>query len=367
MGSEYFSSLPKAVPDEVFNLIGAFAADTHPDRVNLAAGIYFTDEGLSWPLDTVRRVERDLHEADTPTRHDYLPPQGDRQFLKAARDLVVLAGNDSTDVDDLRVASVQTVSGTGANHIGARFLVDHARPRQVWLPDPTWNNHHKIWDFVGLGPRMYPYYNESNCSFDFDGMIQALENDTKPGDVLVLHGCAHNPTGLDPSKEQWTTIADLCQRKQLIPFFDVAYLGLASGDPATDAWAVHYFYKRQLSLGMIVAQSFSKNFGLYGHRTGALHIVLGEPSAEIRDVVVANLAQLLRAEVSMAPKYGSEIVKTILQNKELTADWLVDLKIMTNRLKGMRQALYDEIVRLGTPGSWEHIVDQVSMLLEAKT
>lgn len=370
MAGSCFSSLPEAVTDEIFDLLAAFRADTHPKRVNLAPGIYYTDEGQSWPPNVVCQVEKKLHDEADHTRHDYLPIAGDQQFLKVARDLVFFSGKDATaraaGVGGLRIVSVQTISGTGANHIGAKFLTDHLRPQHVWLSDPTWANHHTIWESVGLFPRLYPYYKKSDCSFDFHGMMQTLEAHAQPRDILVLHACAHNPTGLDPSKEQWMAIADLCQRKELFPFFDAAYLGFASGDPAKDAWAIRYFYEQQPRLEMVVAQSFSKNFGLYGHRTGALHLVLAQASAEIKENADANLCHLLRCEFSMAPKYGSTIVKTVLHSKELTATWMVDLQIMSNRIKSMRRALYDELVRLGAPGSWQHIIDQVSLVVNCK-
>ncbi|KAK0108436.1 hypothetical protein ONS95_003240 [Cadophora gregata] len=266
MAISRFSSLPRAVTDEVFDLLAAFHADTHSERVNLAAGIYCNEDGLSWPLDVVRQVEKKLHDEADHTRHDYLPIAGDQQFLQASQDLIFFpskkAGTQAPGVDDLRIASVQTISGTGANHIGARFLVDHLQPQNVWLSDPTWANHHTIWEYVGLNPRVYPYYKYLDFSLDFAGMMQTLEAHAQPQDVLVLHACAHNPTGLDPSKEQWMAIAGLCQRKQLFPFFDAAYIGFATGDPVQDTWAIRYFYEQQPRLEMIVAQSFSKSFGI---------------------------------------------------------------------------------------------------------
>ncbi|KAG5805864.1 hypothetical protein H9Q74_009558 [Fusarium xylarioides] len=355
MSPSCFSSLPAQPTDEIFDLLALYRADASPDRVNLGVGVYCTDEGKSWPLDVVTRVEKQLFDEASLTRHDYLPIEGDQQFLKVARDLIF------AEQDDLSIASVQTVSGTGANHIGARFVADYLRPQNIWVSDPTWANHHMIWESVGMKPRLYPYYKMSDCSLDFEGMIKTLEEQAQPRDAVLLHACAHNPTGLDPTKEQWKAIAELCQRKQLFPFFDAAYQGFASGSPAEDAWAIRYFYHQQPRPDMIVAQSFSKNFGLYGHRTGAVHLVLAEPSKEIRDNAYSTLSYLLRSEISMAPKYGSTIVKTVLDSEELTAAWMADLQVMSSRIKSMRQALYDELVRLETPGTWNHIVDQIGM------
>ncbi|KAF1854222.1 hypothetical protein Lal_00008437 [Lupinus albus] len=310
MSPSCFSSLPAQPTDEIFDLLALYRADASPDRVNLGVGVYCTDEGKSWPLDVVTRVEKQLFDEASLTRHDYLPIEGDQQFLKVARDLIF------AEQDDLSIASVQTVSGTGANHIGARFVADYLRPQNIWVSDPTWANHHMIWESVGMKPRLYPYYKKSDCSLDFEGMIKTLEEQAQPRDAVLLHACAHNPTGLDPTKEQWKAIAEVCQRKQLFPFFDAAY-------------------------------------------QGAVHLVLAEPSKEIRDNAYSTLSYLLRSEISMAPKYGSTIVKTVLDSEELTAAWMADLQVMSSRIKSMRQALYDELVRLETPGTWNHIVDQV--------
>lgn len=357
-----FASLPKAVTDEVFDLLGQYKADTYPQRVNLGAGVYATEEGQSWPLSVVTKVEQQLANEASPTRHDYLPIAGDLVFLKHARDLsFTLNEKDSSyEQDNQRIASVQTVSGTGANHIGARILTANLHPRSVWLSDPTWANHRTIWESEGVEVKLYPYYNSSNNTFDFDAMISTLENDTAPNDIVVLHACAHNPTGLDPTQEQWKAIASVCQRKKLFPFFDSAYQGFASGSPIHDAWAIKYFFSLPESVEMCVAQSFSKNFGLYGHRAGAFHLVLAKADAELRETIVSNLCHLLRTEISMAPKYGSTIVRTVLGDEELRKNWMDDLQVMSQRIKGMREALYDELVRLDTPGTWTHIVEQVS-------
>jgi aspartate aminotransferase len=257
---------------------------------------------------------------------------------------------------------VQTISGTGANHIGARFLAENLRPRRVWLSDPTWANHHTIWQSVGVPQHQYPYYNHATRAIDFTALMEVLEREAEPRDVVLLHACAHNPTGLDPSQEQWRTIAELCQRKKLFPFFDNAYQGFASGDPVRDAWAISHFYHLQPPIEMCVAQSFSKNFGLYGQRAGAFHLVINNPSESARDQVQANLAMLIRSEYSVAPRYGSTIIRTVLESDRLVQEWLVDLQVISGRIKKMRKVLYDELCRLGTPGSWSHIIEQVCML-----
>ncbi|KAI9738036.1 MAG: hypothetical protein M1818_005464 [Claussenomyces sp. TS43310] len=363
--TSHFSSLPVVATDEIFDLVRAFVTDPHADKVNLGVGVYRTEDGAPWPLDVVQKVEKQLHVLNDPARHEYLTIAGDPRFLELARDLAfgfqALGHSEWQEEQKSKIASVQTVSGTGANHMGALFLAHHLRPQRVWISDPTWNNHLTIWDLAGVPRRFYPYYRSSDHSFDFEGMIHTLEEQAQPNDVIVLHACAHNPTGLDPTQEQWKVIAEVCQRKHLFPFFDSAYQGFASGDPAEDAWAIRYFLRQKPTIEMCVAQSFSKNFGLYGQRTGALHLVTSDASGQTKASAVANLAHLIRGEFSMAPRYGSTVVKTILESEQLTREWFNDLQIMSQRIKSIRRELFDALGRRETPGSWNHIVRQIGM------
>ena len=283
------------------------------------------------------------------------------EFVRVARDLMF--GFDETTPDETkgRIASVQTVAGTGANHLGALFLKNFLKPKHVWLSNPTWANHHTIWEVAGVDAKSYPYYDPVTCSLDFNGMVSTLESQAEPGDVILLHACAHNPTGLDPTHEQWIALADLCERKSIFPFFDSAYQGFSSADPGEDAFAVRYFFTHKPDMEMCAAQSFSKNFGLYGERTGAFHFVMRDNNPELRVNVSNNLCHFIRGEFSMGPRFGGTIVKKILNDKDLTAEWYEDLKIMSSRIKSMRSALYNELVRLQTPGRWEHIVQQNGM------
>ncbi|KAL1898213.1 hypothetical protein Sste5346_003619 [Sporothrix stenoceras] len=356
--ASHFAALPTAPRDEIFALLGEFRRDTHPQRVNLGAGVYCDNDGEPFPLDVVRTVEKSMNEKADPHRHDYTPIEGDQEFLALARKFVF-----GDACDESRLTSVQTVSGSGANHVGARFLANTIRPRRVWLSAPTWANHELIWATVGVPVHFYPYYNAETRALDFAAMVETLEKEAEANDVIVLHACAHNPTGLDPTKEQWIVLGELCQRKGIFPFFDNAYQGFASGDPSIDAWAIRHFAQLQPPIEMCVAQSFSKNLGLYGHRAGAFHVVAtGEgctPAA--KDAVTANLAQIIRSEYSVSPRYGSDIVKAVLGNKDLTRKWQAELHTMAGRIIAMRVCLYEELRRLGTPGSWTHIIDQIGM------
>lgn len=363
-----FSSLPVPPPDEPFTLIADYLHDSHPQKVNLGIGVYRTEEGDPWPLPVVEEAEDQLHAAKNVARHEYLTIQGDQQFLTHARDLVF--GFDSPGAstanpeDKDRIVSIQTVSGTGANRLGAEFLSRSLRPGCVWIPDPTWANHLTIWDLVGVPRKSYPYYDFARNAFNFDATIKTLASHAQPGDVIILHACAHNPTGADPTKDQWASLASLISQKGMVPFFDLAYQGFASGSLDEDAFAIrHFLAAGPKRMEFAVAQSFSKNFGLYGQRAGALHLVTagGEGDGKTPQVVLANLAHLVRGEYSMAPRGGSEIVRTVLGSKELREKWGQDLQVMSGRIKTMRSALYDELVKLDTPGKWEHILHQVCL------
>ena len=372
-----FSSLSIHPKDEPFSLHGEYLADAHPNKVNLGIGVYRTEDGRPWPLTVVEEAESQLHEERSESRHEYLTIQGDMEFLRLARDLAFSLDDDSKSehgqkdrVDKDRITSIQTVSGTGANRLGAEFLARELKPSTVWIPEPTWGNHHAIWDLARVDIKTYPYYDFEGKCFDYKHTEMTLNAQAQKGDVVVLHACAHNPTGADPSKEQWKNLARLFQTKGLIPFFDLAYQGFASGSLQEDAWAIQYFLHHLPHLEFCVAQSFSKNFGLYGQRAGALHVVSHGGGVSVSDnipnipqAVLSNLGLLARTEYGMAPRAGSDIVKKVLGSNQLRKIWYGDLKHMSGRIQAMRQALYDELVRLGTPGSWEHILSQVCVIL----
>ncbi|KAL2843910.1 pyridoxal phosphate-dependent transferase [Aspergillus pseudoustus] len=366
-----FSSLAQTPPDEPFSVNEAYMLDAHPQKVNLGIGVYRTSSGSPWPLPVVEEAERELREARNIHRHEYLAIQGDREFLRLAADLVFGFGQrrphagpaNEGEKQQQRVVSIQTVSGTGANRLGAELLARTVVPGCVWVPDPSWANHQTIWNLAGVPVNTYPYYNAKTRTFDFDGTLQCLRGSAKANDVVVFHACAHNPTGADPTQEQWATLAQLCKQKRLIPFFDLAYQGFASGDVDRDAWAIRHFFELVPELEFCVAQSFSKNFGLYGQRVGALHVALS-PATNMTgasDRLLGCLCNLVRGDYSMAPRAGAEIVRTVLGNELLRTKWVDDLTTMSERIQRMRYALYNELMQLNTPGDWKHIVNQIGM------
>jgi aspartate aminotransferase len=362
--TSHFTNLPQIPTDEPFAVNASYIKDPHPKKVNLGIGVYRTNKGDPWPLRVVEDAEKAIYHVKDVSRHEYLSIQGDREFLRLAADLVfdlesAQNGADTPQSSHARVTSIQTVSGTGANRLGAEFLTRNISPGNVWIPAPTWANHHTIWDLAGVPRKEYPYYNALTGKFNFEETLQTLRTHSSKNDILVLHACAHNPTGADPSREQWEGILSVCKEKGLIPFFDLAYQGFASGDVGKDGWAIRRFFEEG-GIEFVVAQSFSKNFGLYGQRVGALHVVSSAAACGATDDILATLCHLVRGEYSMAPRGGAEIVRTVLGNKGLRAKWVEDLDTMSTRILSMRTALFEEMVALGTPGDWGHILKQVS-------
>ena len=249
-------------------------------------------------------------------------------------------------------------------HLGGLFLSRfYPRPAKqpILLSSPTWANHNQIFTNVQLPIQTYPYFHPKTKGLDLEGMLAAIEKAAE-GSIVLLHACAHNPTGVDPTMEQWKQIADVVQRRRHFPFFDCAYQGFASGDLARDAGAVRLFV--ELGFELCVAQSFAKNFGLYGERAGAFHFVAapgGGDAAGAAARVAAQLAILPRREISHPPAYGAGLASRVLNDPRLFAEWEANLRTMSGRIIDMRKALRAKLEELGTPGTWNHITDQIGM------
>lgn len=253
------------------------------------------------------------------------------------------------------------MSGTGAVHLGALFISKFYQPEPtVYISNPTWANHNQIFSNVGLKLKTYPYFSTKTKMLDFEGMMNTLK-EAPSGSVILLHPCAHNPTGVDPTKEQWQEIARVMKDRGLYPFLDCAYQGFATGDLAQDNYAVRLFVEQGFEL--CVCQSFAKNFGLYGERTGAFHYVVaqGSDSADAIKRIASQLAILQRSEISNPPAYGARIASKVLNDPELFKQWEADLRTMSGRIIDMRKALKAELDKLDTPGNWDHITSQIGM------
>ncbi|EMD38441.1 hypothetical protein CERSUDRAFT_82693 [Gelatoporia subvermispora B] len=355
--AETWDSVPLAPPDSIFKLTAAYKEDTFPQKINLGVGAYRDDDNKPWVLPVVKKVT-DMLLHDPALEHEYLPITGLPEFTAAAARLMF--GADSPALAEGRVTSVQTISGTGANHLGALFLSKFYgwyEGKEVYLSDPTWVNHFAIFRNVGVEPRTYPYYDANTIGLAFSAFIETLQT-APPRSVFLLHACAHNPTGVDPTREQWSQIADVILAKGHYTFFDCAYQGFASGDLEGDAWAVREFVRRNVP--MLVCQSFAKNAGLYGERVGALHVVA--PSASAATRVKTQLSVLQRSEISNPPAHGARLMALILNNPELFEEWKRDIRTMAGRIIAMRQELHGLLTdKYKTPGNWDHIVNQIGM------
>jgi len=268
----------------------------------------------------------------------------------------------SADTFVPQARSIQTISGTGAVHLAGKFLSKFLpKPTPaIYLSSPTWTNHNQIFTNVNLPIKTYPYFSAKTKMLDFDGMVSGIRS-APPGSIILLHACAHNPTGVDPTPEEWKELAVVMREHKLFPFFDCAYQGFASGSEATDSLAVRHFVEEGFEL--IIAQSFAKNLGLYGERCGALHFVAA-PGPNAQDVakrVASQLAILQRSEISNPPAYGARIASIVLNDPKLFAEWEEDLLIMSGRIAEMRKLLKAELDRLQTPGNWDHITRQIGM------
>mmetsp|Transcript_27379 Transcript_27379/g.20525 ORF Transcript_27379/g.20525 Transcript_27379/m.20525 type:complete len:269 (-) Transcript_27379:417-1223(-) len=258
-----------APPDPILSLTINFRNDKDPSKVNLGVGAYRDDAGKPYVFPIVRKVDQELA-ANTALDKEYAPIDGVADFIKGSR--MALLGWDSPAVNDERIVTSQSLSGTGALAILAEFLRKF-RNSPIYLSKPTWSNHHQIFAMAGLEVREYAYYDSKTRGLDIQGMLKDLAN-AQPGSVVLLHTCGHNPTGVDPTPEQWHQIAEVMKANNLFPFFDTAYQGFSSGDFDKDGYSLRYFIKEGFQ--MVVAQSLAKNMGLYGERIGAIHIVCSD-------------------------------------------------------------------------------------------
>mmetsp|Transcript_76682 Transcript_76682/g.248622 ORF Transcript_76682/g.248622 Transcript_76682/m.248622 type:complete len:410 (+) Transcript_76682:62-1291(+) len=353
-----FSGLTMAPTDPILGTSLAFQADTDPRKVNLGVGAYRTEDGKPYVLNVVLETEAEiLKETGTTINKEYSTIDGPADLKTLTQKLAF--GDDSEAVASGRIASVQGLSGTGSLRVCAEFTKTFLSPEadEIWISKPTWGNHIAIFQVAGLIVKEYPYYAAETRGFDFEGMLKALKEDAKPGSMVLLHACAHNPTGVDPTEEQWKAIAAVMQEKKLIPLIDSAYQGYASGSLDTDAFATRLF--ANMGFEMFMCQSFAKNLGLYGERIGMLHVVCN--SADEAKVVLSQLKMVVRPMYSSPPIHGALLVKKILGDPAKLAAWKKELSGMADRILEVRSLLRTGLEAKGTPGTWNHITDQIGM------
>uniref|UniRef100_A0A667HX32 Aspartate aminotransferase n=1 Tax=Lynx canadensis TaxID=61383 RepID=A0A667HX32_LYNCA len=308
--SSWWTHVEMGPPDPILGVTEAFKRDTNSKKMNLGVGAYRDDNGKPYVLPSVRKY-----------------------------------------------VTVQTISGTGALRIGASFLQRFFKfSRDVYLPKPSWGNHTPIFRDAGMQLHGYRYYDPKTCGFDFTGAIEDISKMPQQS-VLLLHACAHNPTGVDPRPEQWKEIATVVKKNNLFAFFDMAYQGFASGDGNKDAWAVRHFIEQ--GINVCLCQSYAKNMGLYGERVGAFTVVCKDADEAKR--VESQLKILIRPMYSNPPINGARIASTILTSPDLRKQWLQELKGMADRIISMRTQLVSNLKKEGSSHNWQHITDQIGM------
>ncbi|MBE0622410.1 MAG: aspartate/tyrosine/aromatic aminotransferase [Burkholderiales bacterium] len=327
------TTVEMAPRDPILGLTEAYNADKNPKKVNLGVGVYTGDDGKVPLLECVRRAEQQL--VEQPAARNYLPIDGLAAYDKAVQALVF--GTDSPALKEGRILTVQTLGGTGGLRVGADFLRRTAPKATLWISNPSWENHRAVFENAGFKVDTYAYYDAKTRGVDFDGMLAALKA-MPAGDIVLLHACCHNPTGVDLSEAQWKTVADTMAARGLVPFLDIAYQGFAESLDA-DGAVVRMF--AQTGMPLFVANSFSKSFSLYGERVGSLNVVAASSEEGAR--VLSQIKRLVRANYSNPPTHGGKIVATVLANPELRKLWEQELGQMRDRIKSMRKLLVEKI------------------------
>jgi len=333
MTASILADVQLAPRDPILGVTEAFSADPNPNKVNLGVGMYYDDNGKIPLLECVRRAERQMLE-DSPPR-GYLPIDGLPEYDRAVQALVL--GVDSPAIKARRVVTVQALGGTGGLKIGADFLRRLNPDAQVWISQPSWENHLALFENAGFAVKAYPYYDAATHGLDFDGMLRTLKS-LPARSIVVLHACCHNPTGVDPTAEQWTEVIQTVQHGDLVPFVDIAYQGFADGLDA-DAMVVRRFVEAGMPL--FVSNSFSKSFSLYGERVGALSVVA--QSSEEATRALSQLKRMVRTNYSNPPTHGGKIVASVLASPELRSLWEQELAQMRSRIRAMRQQLVEKV------------------------
>lgn len=325
-----FQHVPAYPGDPILSLMEDFQADPRPNKVSLSIGIYFDDEGRLPVMSAVRKAETALLQNIGP--RSYLPMEGMAAYRLAVQKLVFGAQHEA--VTSGRIATLQTLGGSGGLKVGGDFLRRYFGDSQVWVSDPTWENHKALFEGAGFKVNTYPYYDAATGGLRFEDMLATFKELPKKS-IVLLHASCHNPTGVDLSQDQWRTLIPVIAERELIPYVDIAYQGFGDGVDA-DAFAVRAL--ADAGVRFFVSNSFSKSFSLYGERCGGLSVVCKDKEEATR--VLGQLKSAVRANYSSPPTHGARLVTQVLDNPELRAEWEAELGDMRKRIKDMRERLY---------------------------
>ncbi len=351
LSAALFSAIEMAPRDPILGITEAFNADQNPEKTNLGVGVYYDDAGKVPLLQCVQKAEAQLMEKLSP--RTYLPIEGLAAYDKAVQELVF--GADSEVVTGKRAITAQAIGGTGALKLGADFLKRFSPNAQVYISDPSWENHRALFESAGFVVNNYPYYDPASKGVNFAGMLDTLKQ-IPAGSIVLLHACCHNPTGADLTDAQWTQVIDVITQRGLVPFLDMAYQGFGDGI-AEDGKVVGMFAATGGPL--FVSNSFSKSFSLYGERVGALSIVAS--SAEEAARLMSQLKRVIRTNYSNPPMHGGQVVATALSTPALRQLWEEELAGMRVRIKAMRQALVEQLKAKAPGHDFDFVVRQRGM------
>ena len=346
-----FAAIQMAPRDPILGITEAFNADQNPDKTNLGVGVYYDDNGKVPLLQCVQQAEATLMQKSAP--RTYLPIEGLAAYDKAVQELVF--GADSEVITSKRAITAQALGGTGALKLGADFLKRFAPDAQVYISDPSWENHRALFESAGFVVNNYAYYDASTRGVNFVGMLDALKS-MPAGSIVVLHACCHNPTGADLTDAQWAQVIEVVTQRGLVPFLDMAYQGFGDGI-AEDGKVVRQFTAAGGPL--LVSNSFSKSFSLYGERVGALSIVAA--SAEEAARLMSQLKRVIRTNYSNPPIHGGQVVATVLATPELRQMWEEELAGMRVRIRAMRGDLVAKLKAKAPSHDFDFVVQQRGM------
>ena len=346
-----FEVLETAPPDPILGLTEAFKKDPNPAKINLGVGVYKDAQGNTPVFDSVKQAQERVLAAETSK--SYLAIDGAPEYAQAVQELLFGAGSEI--IASQRAVTAHTPGGTGGLRVAADFIHRMFPGARVWLSEPTWANHPKVFQAAGLKTETYPYFDAGANTLAFEPMQQALER-IPAGDVVLLHGCCHNPTGVDPAPEQWKQIAEVAAARQFLPLVDFAYQGLGDG-LREDAAGLLALCRPGAEL--LIASSFSKNFGLYNERVGALTLVGATPEAASK--ALGHLKICIRTNYSNPPAHGAALVTAVLQDPELRRQWEGEVQAMRDRINSMRQLFVDTLKAKGVERDFSFIPRQRGM------
>lgn len=346
-----FEKVAAAPADPILGLTELFKKDSRKEKINLGVGIYKDEQGTTPVLATVKKAEAALLE--TEKTKSYLTIEGTAEYGLAVQKL--LFGDDSTIVSKHKAKTAQAPGGTGALRVAGEFIKRQLGAPKIWISNPTWANHNGVFTAAGLETVQYGYYNAETKSKDFELMVEDLGK-ADEGDIVLLHGCCHNPTGIDPTADEWEVLAKLCADKKLLPLFDFAYQGFAKG-VEEDAHGLRTFAKYNSEI--LVASSFSKNFGLYNERVGAFTLVA--ESEQTAATAFSQVKAIIRSIYSNPPAHGSAVVTHILNNPALRAEWEQEVAEMRDRIQEMRSLFVETLKEQGVTADFSFIERQNGM------